>query len=194
MIDWLNYRFPSFVQQACQDGSERIQKILESDRCLFGGVDIRDISMNLSSSSINELAEYEALEQPTLEQQLKVMEKKGKFKKLSSSFNPSDQLFVYSPNTLPYNPKAPLRNTLPFIPLQFDERGVSVDSHFDSSLVNSNVAEFISAHNALLTEDQLAERAMIREELQLRRIRSEICHLGSVVENDVFSISSLSQS
>ena len=142
--------------------------------------------MKLPPSSINELVEYEGLDHPNLEQQLKVLTNKGKFRKLSSSSsNSSDQLLVYSPNTLPYNANAPLRNTLPFIPLQFDERGVSINSQFDNTLVNPSVADFIASHNAILTEDQLAEHAMIREELQLRRIRSELCHLGSVVENDV---------
>lgn len=37
----------------------------------------------------------------------------------------------------------------------------------------------------MLTPEQISEQQMIREQLGLDHIRSELCHLGSVVEDDV---------
>ena len=79
-----------------------------------------------------------------------------------------------------------MRNTVPFIPLSFSDQEVKIDPVISAEYINPSVAHFVKNINSTLTEEQRAECAMIREELQLDHIRSELCHLGSVVEDDVF--------
>lgn len=139
----------------------------------------------MKNNTIKELSQYEASENPTNEQLFKVMNNKGKFRMLSSSTDDADKFLVYTPNTLPYNERAPLRNTVPFIPLKYTKEGVSIDPIIGPEYINPGVASFVNNINMTLTEEQRQEHAMIREELKLDHIRSELCHLGSVVEDDV---------
>lgn len=178
------------MQQACS--SKRIQEILQQDRCLFHGIEIEDVSIPLRKDSINTLAEIEALEHPTNEQLLRVMNDRGTFRSLSSCSDKKDSMLVYTPNTLPYNKSAPLRNTVPYIPLDFNEKGVSISPVLPEETFNPSVVEFVKNRNAALTEEQLQEYALIRKELKLDTIRSELNHLGSVIEDDVKHICTVS--
>ncbi len=178
-------RFPQIVQRACADGTPTIQKILANDRCLFNGITITEVKLPKSPASLEELSQYEASEHITNEQQLKIMMDRGQFRQLSSSDDPADKFLVYTPNTLPYNPSAPLRNTVPYIPLQFTEKGVSIDPIIPDEYINPSVKRFLDNISNMLTPEQISEQQMIREQLGLDHIRSELCHLGSVVEDDV---------
>ena len=131
------------------------------------------------------MTQYEALENPTNEQLLKLMNDRGKFRLLSTNSDSDNGLLCYTPKTLPYNENAPLRNTVPYIPLEFSSQGVSISSVIDPELMNQSVVSFVNNRNSTLTEEQLNEYSLIRKELKLEHIRSELCHLGSVVENDV---------
>lgn len=115
---------------------------------------------------------------------------RGQFRQLSSSDDPADKFLVYTPNTLPYNPSAPLRNTVPYIPLKFTEKGVSIDPIIPDEYINPSVRRFLDNISSMLTPEQIAEQNLIREQLGLDHIRSELCHLGSVVEDDAISLSS----
>ena len=177
--------FPQIVQRACADGTTTIQKILANDRCLFNGITITEVKFPKTPISLDELAKYEASDDTTSEEQLRILLDRGQFRQLSSSDDPADKFLVYTPNTLPYNPSAPLRNTVPFIPLQFTEKGVSIDPIIPDNYVNPSVKRFLDNISNMLTPEQIAEQKLIREQLRLDHIRSELCHLGSVVEDDV---------
>lgn len=178
-------RFPQFVQEGCADGSENLQRILKNDRCLFSGIKQQEVSLPQKASSFEELVQYESEENPTNEQLLMILNNRGKFRLLSSSSEEGDKFLVYTSNTLPYNPSAPLRNTVPFIPLRYTDNGITIDPVISSEYINPSVSTFINNMNSTLTEEQKQEHAMIREELQLDHIRSELNHLGSVEEDDV---------
>ena len=113
---------------------------------------------------------------------------KGKFRLLMSSNDPADRFLVYTPNTLPYNASAPMRNTVPFIPISFEEGRVVIDPEFPKELLNEGIVQFISSMNNSVTPNQLQDQQFIREQLRLDHIRSELRHLGSVVEDDVRNI------
>lgn len=181
-------RFPQFVQEGCADGSKNLQRILQNDRCLFSGIKQQEVTLPQKASSFEELVQYESQDNLTNEQLLKIMNNRGKFRLLSSSSEEGDKFLVYTPNTLPYNPSAPLRNTVPFIPLSFSDNGIAIDPVINSEYINPSVSTFINNINSTLTEEQKQEHNMIREELQLDHIRSELNHLGSVEEDDVNGI------
>ena len=141
--------------------------------------------------NMQELSRIEALDKPTNDQLLSVLIDRGKFRLLSSSSdNPADQFLVYTPNTLPYNPSAPLRNTVPFIPLSFTDDGVKIDPVIPEQYINPSVKSFVSNTNRTLTRELREEQQLIRDQLGLDHIRSELNHIGSVIEDDALSLSS----
>ena len=95
---------------------------------------------------------------------------------------------VYTPNTLPYNPSAPFRNALPYIPLQFAPTGVAIDPVIPKEFMNPCVERFVNTINETLTPGLLEEQRLIREQLHLDHIQSELQHLGSVVEDDTIAL------
>ena len=143
---------------------------------------------------LSELLHIETLEHPTNAQQLSVLLDRGTFRRLSSSDNPADRFLVYTPKTLPYNPSAPLRNTVPYIPLRFSAAGVEIDPVLPPEFVNPSVSKFVRTFNQKLSPAQKAElraeQQLIREQLGLERIQAELSHIGSVVEDDCLSLSS----
>lgn len=196
--------FSSIVQQACASGSvslpfssdaqTKLQMILANDRCLFNGISVEEVSIPHPKASLAELQRIETLEHPSNAEQLSVLVDRGTFRRLSSSDNPADRFLVYTPKTLPYNPSAPLRNTVPYIPLRFSESGVEIDPVLPAEFVNPSVSKFVRTFNQKLSpaqqEELRAEQRLIREQLGLEHIQSELNHIGSVVEDDCLSFSS----
>ena len=119
---------------------------------------------------LSELLHIETLEHPTNAQQLSVLLDRGTFRRLSSSDNPADRFLVYTPKTLPYNPSAPLRNTVPYIPLRFSAAGVEIDPVLPPEFVNPSVSKFVRTFNQKLSPAQKAE---LRAEQQLIREAEE---------------------
>lgn len=177
--------FPQIVQRACRDGTDTIQRILENDRCLFNGISISDVHLDNTQATQEELIQIEASETISNAQHLKVLADRGQFRQLSSSDDPADKFLVYTPNTLPYNPSAPLRNTVPYIPLRFTQGRVEVDPVIPPQYVNPSVEKFLDTISRMQTPELIRERELIRQELGLEHIRAELNHLGSVVEDDV---------
>lgn len=168
--------------------------ILANDRCLFNGITVEEVSIPHPKPSMQELLRIETLEHPSNAEQLSVLIDRGTFRRLSSSENPADRFLVYTPKTLPYNSSAPLRNTVPYIPLRFSPSGVDIDPVIPPEFVNPSVRKFVSTFNQKLSPSQQAElraeQQLIREQLGLDHIQSELNHIGSVVEDDCLSLSS----
>lgn len=181
--------FPQIVERACSNGSDRIKTILEHDSCLFRPIEVREVHFNNPPATQRELEEIEAKAHPTNAERFKILQHRGTFRELSTSPNPADRFLVYTPNTLPYNESAPLRNTLPYIPLVFDEDGgVSVDPLLPNEYVNPGVKSFLENLTAMQTQEILDEQDMIREKLELEFLRSELNYLGSVMEDDAIEL------
>ena len=189
--------FPRIVQEGCANGTvgrlitphpqDKLKHILENDRCLFNGITITDVSLP-STATLQQLTEYEANEHRSNAEDLQIRINRGRFRMLSSSNVPADKFLVYTPNTLPYNPTAPFRNALPYMPLQFSATGVAIDPVIPKELVNPGVERFVSTINETLTPGLLEEQRLIREQLHLDHIQSELQHLGSVVEDDTIAL------
>lgn len=190
--------FPLIVQEGCANGTVRpplsphpqakLKHILENDRCLFNGISIAEVTLP-SNATLQQLAEYEGSDTITNEEHLQVLVNRGTFRMLSSSDDPADKFLVYTPNTLPYNPSAPLRNAVPYIPLQFTPSGVGMDPILPKEYVNPSVERFVNNINSTVTTSLLEEQRLIREQLNLDHIQTELHHLGSVIEDDMISLS-----
>ena len=74
---------------------------------------------------------------------------------------------------------------MPYIPLRFTQGRVEVDPVIPPQFVNPSVEKFLDTISRMQTPDLIRERELIRQELGLEHIRSELNHLGSVVEDDV---------
>lgn len=96
----------------------------------------------------------------------------------------------YNPNSLPYNPTAPLRNTIPFIPLEIDTQGVRISNVIPPEYVNKDIRAYVEEVNRSRTPQDVQEMNFIKESLGLAAITKNLMMLGSVLEDDAISLSS----
>ena len=176
------------MEHACANGSPRIKTILQHDSCLFNPITSTEVTFPYPPATQAELEAIEADSHRTNKQHFQILQNRGRFRLLSTSSNPADQFLVYTPNTRPYNPSAPLRNTIPYIPLVFNQEGVEIDPLLPDEFVNPSVKTFLDNMNSLQTPELVAEQNLIREQLGLEELRSELNHLGSVMEDDAIEL------
>lgn len=96
----------------------------------------------------------------------------------------------YNPSSLPYNPTAPLRNTIPYVPLEIGEDSVRLSHLVPAEYVNKDLRAFISETNSRRTPAAAAETRFLKESLGLETIHRNLMVLGSVLEDDALSLSS----
>ena len=96
----------------------------------------------------------------------------------------------YNPGSLPFNPATPLRNTIPFIPLDIDEQGVRLNPSIPQQYVNKDIRRYIQEVDAQWTPEKAEEMKFIKETLGLDTIAKNMMLLGSVLEDDAISLSS----
>ena len=96
----------------------------------------------------------------------------------------------YNPSSLPYNPTAPLRNTIPYVPLEIGEDSVRLSHLVPAEDVNKDLRAFISETNSRRTPAAAAETRFLKESLGLETIHRNLMVLGSVLEDDALSLSS----
>ena len=96
----------------------------------------------------------------------------------------------YNPSSLPYNPTAPLRNTVPYIPIEMNDSGVHVSSIIHPDYVNYSLRSYIEGVNTSRTAEEVEEIQFIKEQLAFKDITRNLMMLGSVLEDDAISLSS----
>ena len=101
-----------------------------------------------------------------------------------------DGYLYYNPASLPYNPTAPLRNSIPYIPLEIDEKGVRISNVIPPEYINRHIRDYVEEVNRNYTENDLQEIRLIQENLKLSTISKNLMMLGSVLEDDAISLSS----
>ena len=101
-----------------------------------------------------------------------------------------DGYLYYNPASLPYNPTAPLRNSIPYIPLEIDEKGVRISNVIPPEYINRHIRDYVEEVNRNYTENDLQEICFIQENLKLSTISKNLMMLGSVLEDDAISLSS----
>ena len=107
--------------------------------------------------------------------------------------NKEDGYLYYTPSSLPYNPTAPLRNTIPYIPLDISDDGVHVSNIIPPEYVNSRIRKYVEDINKTRTQKDVEEMKFIKERLQLKKVSENLMMLGSVLEDDRLSLSSDSE-
>ena len=101
-----------------------------------------------------------------------------------------DGYLYYTPSSLPYNPTAPLRNTIPLIPLEISDAGVHVSNIVPQQYVNPKIRRYIEHLNATRTPQDVEEMRLIKEKLQLKKVTENLMMLGSVLDDDKLDLSS----
>lgn len=96
----------------------------------------------------------------------------------------------YNPSSLPYNPTAPLRNTIPYVPLEISDDAVRLSRLVPAEYVNRDLRAFIEDVDRRRTPAAAAETRFLRESLGLEAIGRNLMVLGSVLEDDALSLSS----
>lgn len=104
--------------------------------------------------------------------------------------NKEKGFLYYSPNSLPYNVTAPLRNTVPYIPIEITDEGVWVSSIIPKEYVNEDIRRYVDEVNASRTREDVDEMEFIKEGLGLDNISRNLMMLGSVLDDDAISLSS----
>lgn len=104
--------------------------------------------------------------------------------------NKEKGFLYYSPNSLPYNVTAPLRNTVPYIPIEITDEGVWVSSIIPKEYVNEDIRRYVDKVNASRTKEDVDEMEFIKEGLGLDSISRNLMMLGSVLDDDAISLSS----
>lgn len=96
----------------------------------------------------------------------------------------------YSPNSLPYNKTAPLRNTVPYVPVEISDEGVWISSIIPKEYINEDIRKYVEEVNASRTKEDIEEMEFIKGGLELDRISRNLMMLGSVLDDDEISLSS----
>lgn len=96
----------------------------------------------------------------------------------------------YNPSSLPYNATTPLRNSIPYLPIEVDAKGVRISNVIPAKYVNRHIREYVERVNASRTPEDVEEMQQIKSSLQLPTIAKNLMMLGSVLEDDMISLSS----
>ena len=95
----------------------------------------------------------------------------------------------YSPHTLPYNSSAPLRNCVPYLPIEFSPDGIHISDIISSEYINRDLRTYIEQRNQQRTQDDIEEIEFIKRGNNIDTIMTNLMKLGSILEDDEISIS-----
>ena len=84
----------------------------------------------------------------------------------------------YNPGSLPFNPATPLRNTIPFIPLEIDEQGVRLSPSIPQQYINKDIRQYIQEVDSRWTPEKAEEMKFIKETLELDTIAKNMKKLS----------------
>lgn len=104
--------------------------------------------------------------------------------------NKEEGYLYYNPNSLPYNPTAPLRNTVPYIPIDITDDHIQLSSLVPPEYVHHDIRKYIEQVNNQRTPEDVEEMKFIREGLGLDSVTKNLMMLGSVLDDDAISLSS----
>ncbi|CBK23663.2 uncharacterized protein [Blastocystis hominis] len=114
----------------------------------------------------------------------------GTFKLVHSNLSNDEGYLYYNPSSLPYNATTPLRNSIPYLPIEVDAKGVRISNVIPAKYVNRHIREYVERVNASRTPQDVEEMQQIKSSLQLPTIAKNLMMLGSVLEDDMISLSS----
>lgn len=157
--------------------------------------------MSLGRATEEEMNENEPFPCTTLESSLQRLINHGTFKYVHRIFhwiiihsiakeNKEEGYLYYNPNSLPYNPTAPLRNTVPYIPIDITDDHIQLSSLVPPEYVHHDIRKYIEQVNNQRTPEDVEEMKFIREGLGLDSVTKNLMMLGSVLDDDAISLSS----